>query len=319
MKTDPYRSAPAEPRNNPPAELFYAPVITRMLAPGFVPFVVCVLLGGVSGAATDHAATGIGIGVVVGTVSAMAWRRRTDAMGISLRVDGGKLAVRRGRSGQRLANAPLEDLLDVKIDTATYYSGPAVVTTSMGFGVHATNTGGSVDESRIALVLRERDAPLYLTSDRTSHSEATEWLATIRRFLRTQGWIPLEERDDVTEAAASEAEPQELLVVDASPIRHSLTAVVRHFELVVEARRTVIDGPEAGSARVVIGAEELSTFTDLLLEGSGDRSRYAKLGHHALAIALVRDTFAEPYGVDALRELRAWLEERELPCRFEES
>ena len=109
-----------------------------------------------------------------------------------------------------------EDLLDVKIDTATYYSGPAAVNTSMGFGVHATNTGGSVDESRIALVLREREAPLYLTSDRTSHSEATEWLATIRRFLRTQGWIPLEERGDVTKAAASEDEPQFLVESDKS-------------------------------------------------------------------------------------------------------
>ena len=52
--------------------------------------------------------------------------------------------------------------------------------------------------------------------------------------------------------------------------------------------------------------------------GADEAARYAKLGHHALAIALVRDTFAEPYGVDALRELRAWLEERALPCRFEE-
>lgn len=294
------------------------PVTTRSLAPGFVPFVLCALIGGLSGAATDHAAAYTGIGVVVGTITAMAWRRRTDAMGISLRVHGERVAVRRGRRGQRLADEPLEHLLDVKIDTATYYSAPANVSASPGFGMN-TNTGGSVDQSRLALVFEARDAPLYLTSDRTSNTEATEWLTTIRRFLRKNGWIPHEERGDATKPAAPEEEPHELLVVDEGPLRHSLTAVVRRFELVIEARRTVIDGPEAGTSRCVIGAEELPTFTDLLLEGSNERSRYAKLAHHAQAIALVRHTFAEPYGTSAMKELRAWLEERELPYRFEES
>lgn len=113
-------------------------------------------------------------------------------------------------------------------------------------------------------------------------------------LLRKNGWIPREERGDGATAAAPEKQPHELRVVDEGPIRHSLTAVVRRFELVIEARRTVIDGPEAGIARCVIGAEELPTFTDLLLEGSDERSRYAKLGHHAQAFALVRDCFPPP-------------------------
>ena len=113
-------------------------------------------------------------------------------------------------------------------------------------------------------------------------------------LLRKNGWIPREERGDGATAAAPKKQPHELRVVDEGPIRQSLTAVVRRVELVIEARRTVIDGPEAGIARCVIGAEELPTFTDLLLEGSDERSRYAKLGHHAQAFALVRDCFPPP-------------------------
>ena len=71
-------------------------------------------------------------------------------MGVSLRVDGGNLAVRRGRSGQRLANAPLEDLFDVKIDTATYEDAHATRAFSIRQRTHAGFALG-----RLGVVLKQ--------------------------------------------------------------------------------------------------------------------------------------------------------------------
>jgi hypothetical protein len=37
---------------------------------------------------------------------------------------------------------------------------------------------------------------LFLTEEQGSHLEATEWSTKIRRFLRSNGWLPEDERHD---------------------------------------------------------------------------------------------------------------------------
>jgi len=52
--------------------------------------------------------------------------------------------------------------------------------------------GGEQDVSRIALEFA--NDTVFLTDERISHLEANESFAKIRRFLRKNGWIPLDER-----------------------------------------------------------------------------------------------------------------------------
>jgi hypothetical protein len=49
-----------------------------------------------------------------------------------------------------------------------------------------------VDVSRIELTTA--NGSVFLSDDHLSSSETTEWLGTIRRFLRANGWLPEGER-----------------------------------------------------------------------------------------------------------------------------
>jgi hypothetical protein len=54
------------------------------------------------------------------------------------------------------------------------------------------SVGGEQDVSRIALEFA--NDTVFLTEERVSHLEANEWFAKIRRFLRRNGWTPIDER-----------------------------------------------------------------------------------------------------------------------------
>ena len=122
----------------------------------------------------------------------MRWHKRSS--GARLRVAGGTLTVTRGAGGRAFAEVTLEDLLEVKIDTEALRN-LVVVRASPGFG-DAAHAPGESFESRLALFVRGQAEPVYLTEERRSMSETTEELGRVRRFLRAEGWLPLEERGD---------------------------------------------------------------------------------------------------------------------------
>ena len=192
---EPYRSQLPVAPNDAPRELVYNSGTGGMLWKGALVTAICFTVGAVVGALRDRPGTGILVGIGVSVLLTLGLRKIGDAAGVVLRVDGSVLTLRRGKAGAVLFRGPLEDLLDVKIDTETI-TNVVLVSSSPGYGMPQSG-GGSSDESRIALFLRNSEQPLYLSDRRASNILTTDWLGTIRRFLRAQGWLPIEERGDV--------------------------------------------------------------------------------------------------------------------------
>jgi hypothetical protein len=97
-------------------------------------------------------------------------------------------------AGRTLLDVPLEELDDVALDTKTVQK----VQESLTSGVPElrfinSRVGPAIDNSRIELVTL--DTRLPLTEFYTSSTDATDWFSRIRRFLRDQGWRPVDERE----------------------------------------------------------------------------------------------------------------------------
>ena len=236
MTDDPYRSPAAlESRDDGPAELFYTPETTRMFAEGCLPFFSGVLVGGIGGVFTSHLLLGLSIGLVFGMLVAAVQRRRGDAAGILFRVRHGVLTIGRGKRGwSRIAEAPLGDVLDVKIENETLLASIGNVVAGPGFGMDPTDgrrRAVTVEESRIAVVLRARAEPIHLTTDRVSNVDATEWLERIDRFLRVHGWRPVQENVEATNQART------ILATCADGAEYTIRATMRASAFVLEAQR----------------------------------------------------------------------------------
>lgn len=128
---------------------------------------------------------------------AIAWtywqRRRAKVVPRArLRVDAGVLHLSGAAFPSELA-VPLEQLLDVYLDTKTIQrvqENPGPIP-DLRF-INAT-VGGEIDTARIALELQTETH--FLTVEHVSHTDANEWFSKIRRFLRRQGWVPEDERE----------------------------------------------------------------------------------------------------------------------------
>jgi len=88
--------------------------------------------------------------------------------------------------------ANLDELLDVYLDTETIQRvqerpGPVP---ELRF-INAT-VGGELDTARVALEFQRET--FFLTKERVSHLDSSEWSGKIRRFLRKHGWVPEDER-----------------------------------------------------------------------------------------------------------------------------
>jgi len=145
--------------------------------------------------------TGSGGWGLVGGVAGLAWhywsRRRAAARPQAILRVAGKNLHLSGPAFPRPLTVPLDDLLDVYLDTKTIQRlreapGPLP---ELRF-INAT-VGGDQDVARIGLELNHET--LFLTKDRLSHLDSNEWFSKIRRFLRQHGWIPEDERPIPTE------------------------------------------------------------------------------------------------------------------------
>lgn len=120
------------------------------------------------------------------------WRKRARTKPHALlRVEGQRLHLS-GPAFVEPLMVPLDDLLDVYLDTKTIQRlrespGPMP---ELRF-INAT-VGGEQDIARIGLELTSET--LFLTKERLSHLDTNEWFSKIRRFLRQHGWIPEDER-----------------------------------------------------------------------------------------------------------------------------
>ena len=137
----------------------------------------------------------IGLGLLAGAVT-VAWpviarRRAKNRPRATLRVDSGRLYLS-GPAFNEARTVELPDLFDVYLDTTTIQrvrdgSSPVPAVRVLNQTVDAAQ-----DVSRIALELQSET--LFLTEQRVSHLEANESFSKIRRFLRRNGWVPLDER-----------------------------------------------------------------------------------------------------------------------------
>ncbi|HYP89166.1 MAG TPA: hypothetical protein VEQ59_13460 [Polyangiaceae bacterium] len=143
-------------------------------------------------AVTDSAAGGALAAVAVGGWFFWRRKRKKSVPRATFTINGTSLALSGQAFGAPLS-LELEQLLDVYLDTETIRrvrenTGSAVP--DLRF-IDAT-VGDAQDVARIGLEL-QRDT-LFLTKDRVSHLDASEWSNKIRRFLRRHGWLPVDER-----------------------------------------------------------------------------------------------------------------------------
>ena len=162
--------------------------------PIFVLVFLVLLVGAIIGGLSQRFAPTMAVTVLVAAALAYVLRLIGDN-GIVFAVADSTLVVSRGRrAGTTLLRVPLSDLLDVRLDTEEM-TGPSV-TFSMtpGYG-HQLAAPPLTDESRVILLLRNNE-PFPLTDRYGSVLLATEWAGDIRRFLRSHGWLPFDERGE---------------------------------------------------------------------------------------------------------------------------
>ena len=206
----PYRvPPPSEPAGAPPpTEMEYAPAgpdqdarprrraLKALLTAGVVAGLLCIVIVRLAG---DQSRTGVY--VVFALFAAFAvwclwqWWRAPEGAGLVLRVQRGQLEVRPKRQGAALFTLPLAGLDDVLLDTKTI-SKVTMGNLSMPMLRHIdTKVGPELDIARIALIPEGKAPAFFLSEEYTSHQDALEAFARIRRFLRAHGWLPVDERE----------------------------------------------------------------------------------------------------------------------------
>ena len=133
-------------------------------------------------------------GLVVASVAAAVWWRRPRKKGFVLGVADGALTVRLNSNGKLVTALPLEDLLDVELETKTIQpmqEGPSPI---LAVRFTDAQVGPDIDTCRVVLVTKI-DAFVPLGETFVARLHATEAIGKIRVFLRRSGWIPQDERD----------------------------------------------------------------------------------------------------------------------------
>jgi hypothetical protein len=120
-------------------------------------------------------------------------RRRRNRPQAVLRIEDGRLRVY-GADSQELLNVALDQLDNVTLDTRTIQRVQENLRSGMpDIRFIDSTVRPESDISRIEL--KTSDASVFLSEEHFSSSDATEWLGTIRRFLRANGWVPQSERE----------------------------------------------------------------------------------------------------------------------------
>jgi hypothetical protein len=190
-----YRVAsPPEPDVAPAAELLYAPVgraressVVAMFKLFSFPALVALVL------ATLSSPT-VGLAAMVATAGLMLWRwrRAPHDHDVVLRVERGQVCLLAPGSRVTRATLPLDDLLDVTMDTRTITPVEEGDSAIPALRFAAARIGPEVDTARIVLVGRGGSTPL--TEAYLPKMDTTEWFGKLRVFLRRSGWVPEDER-----------------------------------------------------------------------------------------------------------------------------
>lgn len=187
-------AAPPEPEVAPPSEILYAPVgraressVVAMFKLFSFPALVALVL------ATLFSPTA-GLVAMVATAGLMLWRwrRAPRAHHVVLRVERGEVSLLTPRSRALRATLPLDDLLDVTMDTRTITPVEEGDSAIPALRFAAARIGPEVDTARIVLVGRVGSTPL--TEAYLPKMDTTEWFGKLRVFLRRNGWVPEDER-----------------------------------------------------------------------------------------------------------------------------
>jgi len=136
------------------------------------------------------------------TAALVMWYRRRRLLKrphATLRVKDGHLIVTDARS-QAIFSKGLDELYNVTLETKTIQK----VQENMSSGIPDlrfidSRVGPSIDNCRIELVTS--DEVVTLTDFFTSSIDANDWFSKIRRFLKQNGWRPLDEREPPAGAA----------------------------------------------------------------------------------------------------------------------
>lgn len=110
-----------------------------------------------------------------------------------------RLEIREGRflvfdrKEHPIVDVPLDGLLEVSLDTKTIQKVQENLSSGMPeLRFVDSRVGPGIDNSRIEFVTSSSTTPL--TEFYTSSIDANEWFSKIRRLLRKNGWVPLDER-----------------------------------------------------------------------------------------------------------------------------
>jgi hypothetical protein len=136
---------------------------------------------------------GAGILGIATAVGIWQWRRSPAVTGIVLAVERGELTIRTD-SRTRLTTR-LVDLLDVSLDTKSIRKVVPGKDAIPAVQFINTSVGPELDVSRIVLTFADQE-PIHLSEQFLAHMDVVEWVGKIRSFLRKQGWVPDDEREE---------------------------------------------------------------------------------------------------------------------------
>ncbi|MGO9836752.1 MAG: hypothetical protein ACLP1X_21355 [Polyangiaceae bacterium] len=202
----PYRTASPDPCPRQPAELVYRVRKTERLVTAGRTIAQLAIVGVVLGmAVTAGGPERVPVLLFTGVVAIylVARRRRADTPVAVLRVENGVLEVtepapsRRERGGRRaLLRSKLEDLANVSLDTRAIRRVEAGAGAIPALRFIESKVGPEVDVARIVFDVDGVGDRVFLTEAYVAYLENVEWLGKIRSFLRSQGWVPEDERDE---------------------------------------------------------------------------------------------------------------------------
>ena len=153
------------------------------------------IVGGLTASSLVGLAIGIGISAAASVGGLVQWRRAAATSRMLLRVERGAFSIVRRGESRPLVDVRLADLEDVILDTKSIRKVVPGQDTVPGLQFIDSKVGPEINVSRIGVCVSGRDAPVLLGDDYLSHIDAVEWTGKIRSFLRTHGWLPIDERE----------------------------------------------------------------------------------------------------------------------------
>lgn len=137
----------------------------------------------------------VGVAILVGAaaVGVWRWRKPSPQGGLLLAIEHGELVVTDRATKRTLARTRLADLRNVTLDTKSIRKVEPGRDVVPAVQFIASQLGPEIDVARITLEVAGRPS-VRLTDAFFAHTHAVEWIAKIRLFLRSHGWVPDDER-----------------------------------------------------------------------------------------------------------------------------